>query len=194
MDDHVIIKEILNGDINQFELLIDNYRRKIFSIVHKRIPERDHELVAQDIFIKAFRSLSTFNPAKPFENWLASIAVRTCYDYWRSHYRTKQIETVTLGTKHEEWLKEVCNAHSIEQFNSEKEKREILEIFDIVMQKLSPEDRLLVDLVYFENWKLKNAAEILNWTLEKTKVRAMRARKKLRKEIEVTLNLEAKEK
>ena len=189
MDDHDIIQQILNGDINQFELLINKYRRKIFSIVCKRVPNKDQELIAQDIFIKAFRSLSTFKTTMPFENWLATIAVRTCYDYWRSQHRSRQIQTVTTGDKHEEWLKSVHNAHSLEQFNREVSKQETLEVLTSVMKKLSPEDRVLIDLIYFENWKLKEAAEILNWKLEKTKVRTMRARKKLRKEIESILNL-----
>lgn len=190
MDDHDIIQKILNGDINQFELLIEKYSTKVFSIVCKRVPQGDYELVAQDVFIKVFQSLSTFKTAKPFENWLVTIAVRTCYDYWRSHYRSRQIDTVRLEEKHEEWLKHIHSAHSIEQFNKEESKRAILEILDIVLKKLSPEDRLLVDLIYFENWKLKDAAEILNWTLGKTKIRAMRARKRLRQEIEAMLKLE----
>ena len=189
MDDRDIILKILDGEINQFELLIEKYRRKVFSIVCKRVPNRDQELVAQDIFIKAFSSLSTFKSTMPFENWLATIAVRTCYDYWRSAHRSKQIEIVTSDNKHENWLKSVHNAHSLEQFNREVSKQETLEVLTSVMKKLSPEDRLLIDLIYFENWKLKEAAEILNWKLEKTKVRAMRARKKLRKEIQSILNL-----
>ncbi len=188
MNDRDIIRQILNGEINQFELLVDKYRRKVFSVICKRVPVSDQESTAQDAFLKAFRSLSTFNTAMPFDNWLTTIAVRACYDYWRAHHRSKQVELVANKKSHEEWLQHAQDAHSLEQFESEVSKKETLEIVKMVLERLPPEDRLLIDLIYFEGWKLKEAAEILNWNLSKTKVRAMRARGKFKKEIEKILN------
>jgi DNA-directed RNA polymerase specialized sigma24 family protein len=52
------------------------------------------------------------------------------------------------------------------------------------MQTLTPEDRILIELVYWEGWKLKDAAVSFGWGVPKTKVRAMRAKQKLRKQIE----------
>ena len=183
MDDRDIIRQILDGEINQFELLVDKYRRKVFSIIYKRVPVGDHESTTQDVFLKVFRSLSTFNTSMPFENWLTTITVRTCYDYWRVHHKLKKRTVAVAEDSHEDWLKNAENAYSLEKFESEVSKKETLELVEIVIQKLSAEDRLLVDLIYFEGWKLKEAAEILNWKLDKTKVRAMRAREKMRTEI-----------
>ncbi len=184
MDDRDIIRQILDGEINQFELLVDKYRRKVFSVICKRVPVSDQELTAQDVFLKAFRSLSTFNITMPFENWLMTIAVRTCFDYWRSHHRLKQTKLVLSEDSHEEWLQNVEDAYSIEKFESEVSRKETLEILQIILKKLSPEDRLLIDMVYLEGWKFKDVAKILNWKLSKTKVRSMRAKHKMRKELE----------
>jgi RNA polymerase sigma-70 factor (ECF subfamily) len=183
MDDHNIIQEILDGEINKFELLIEKYNKSVFRVICKRVPFHDQEQTVQEVFIKAFQSLSTFNIQKPFENWLITIAVRSCYDYWREQKRKKQVAFTATEERHDQWLEQMENAHSIEKFEAEVSRKETLEMLEKVMKKLSPEDRLLVDLIYFEGWKLKEAAEILNWKLNKTKVRAMRARKKLRKEI-----------
>jgi len=184
MDDCGIIQEILNGDINQFEHLVDKYRKTVFRIICKRVPLQDQEATAQEVFIKVFRSLSTFQKDRPFENWLATIAIRCCYNYWREQQRKGESSFSSTTEQYEEWLERAENAYSVEKFESEVSKNDTLEVVKIVLQKLSPEDRLLVDLIYFEGWKLKEAAEILNWKLNKTKVRAMRARKKLKEEIE----------
>jgi RNA polymerase sigma-70 factor (ECF subfamily) len=188
MDDSEIIQQILDGDINKFELLVEKYNKSIFRIIYKRIPYQDQESTAQEIFLKAFQSLSTFDLEKPFENWLSTIAIRSCYNYWREQKRKRQISLVSIEEKHEEWLEQAENAHSIEKFEAEVSQQETLEMLKIVMEKLSPEDRLLVDLIYFEGWKLKEAAEILNWKLNKTKVRAMRARQKLKEELKKFVN------
>ena len=188
MDDQDIILHILNGEINQFELLVEKYRRKVFSIICKRIPYNDQESTAQEVFLKAFRSLSTFDIEKPFENWLSIISVRTCYDYWREHHRSKQLTFVSGEERHDEWLEKAQAAHSLEKFEAEVSSKETLEVLDIVLKRLSPEDRLLIDLVYFEGWKVKEAGKILNWKLSKTKVRLMRAKQKLKKEIEKLLD------
>jgi len=184
MDDRDIIQQILDGDINQFEQLVDKYQNRVFSIICKRVPYQDQEATAQEVFLKTFQSLSTFDLEKPFENWLLTIAVRSCYNYWRKQKRKKEISIASTEEKHEEWLEKAKNAHSVEKFEAEVSKKETLEILQIVLEKLSPEDRLLIDLIYFEGWKLKEAAKILNWKLNKTKVRAMRARKKLKEEIQ----------
>ena len=188
MDDRDIIREILDGNIDQFELLVDKYRRSVFMVLGKRIPSQDHEFVAQEVFIKVFRGLSGFDTAKPFENWLVTIAMRTCCDYWRKEKRNRQVSLSSLEEEHNEWIERVGVVKSVDEFESEVSRKETREILDLVMRQLPAEDRILVDLVYFEGWKLKDAAEVLNWQLSKTKVRAMRARNKMREYIKEILN------
>jgi RNA polymerase sigma-70 factor (ECF subfamily) len=60
-------------------------------------------------------------------------------------------------------------------------RKELKEILDWTLKKLSAEDRTLVEIIYFEGSSLKEAAKVLDWGLSKTKVRAMRARHKMRK-------------
>ena len=178
-EDREIIQQVLDGEINKFEMLIEKYRQKIFAIVGKRIPYQYHNEVAQDVFLNSFRSLSNFDLNKPFENWLARIAMRTCCDYWRAHAKDKNKASVT-EEKYDAWFENVQNAKSLEDFEIKVNRKETLELLEIVLQKLKPEERLLVDMIYFEGNTLKEASEVLNWKLSKVKVRAMRARKKMR--------------
>jgi RNA polymerase sigma-70 factor, ECF subfamily len=179
IDDRDIIQQVLDGEIDKFEMLIEKYRQKVFSIVGKRVPYQDHNEVAQDVFLNSFRSLSKFSLDRPFENWLSRIALRTCCDYWRAHAKDKQIASVTQE-KYDIWFENAGNAKSLEEFEANANREETLELLEIVLQKLSHEDRVLVEMIYFEGETLKEAAEVLNWTLSKVKVRAMRARNKMR--------------
>lgn len=183
-EDRDIIRQVLDGDINKFELIIERYKKKIFSIVGKRIPKQDWNIVAQDVFINSFRSITKFDLDKPFENWISTIAMRKCCDYWRKHWSEKQVELNIDSSEHEEWLDAVKSAKSIEEFEKQVTKRETLEVLSAVLDKLGPEDRTIVDLIYIEGWKLKEVAEVLEWHINKLKARSMRAREKMRKIIE----------
>ena len=84
IDDNEMINRILKGEVNVYELLMNKYESTILSILKKRLPFEQIEEVAQIVFIKAYQSLSTYKGESSFKNWLSSIAVRSCYDYWRT--------------------------------------------------------------------------------------------------------------
>ena len=182
-EDREIIQQVLDGEINKFEMLIEKYRHKIFGIVGKRIPYEDHNEVAQDVFLNSFRSLSKFSLDRPFENWLSTIAIRTCCDYWRKHSKDKQI-TDGPEDKHDEWFELAGSAKSLDDFEASVRQEETFEILALVLQKLNPEDRVLVEMIYFEGLSMQETADVLEWKLSKVKVRAMRARNKMREYIE----------
>lgn len=183
MEDRDIIQDILDGEIDKFELLVEKYRKSVFLVVGKRIPAQDHEIVAQDVFIKAFKGLPGFDLKRPFENWLVTIAMRTCFDYWRKASKGFNNATPSIEEEHDDWIERAGKAKSIETFEKEVSRKETLEVLDLVMQNLSAEDRMLLELVYFEGWKLKDVATLLGWKLSKAKVRAMRSRNLLREQI-----------
>jgi len=174
---------VLEGDIDHFERLVEKYQSKVFGMVARRIPEGDREIVAQDAFLSCFRSLDKFNTARPFENWLATITTRKCHDYWRQKGRIGAIEA-QMGEKKERWFEAASNAVSLEEFESEVRREDSLALLNEVLEKLSPDDRLLVDMIYLEGMKLKDVAEALGLTLSNIKVKVMRARGKMRKAIE----------
>ena len=73
--DEDIVESVLYGDIESYEELLDRYQNKIFSIGMRFFKNRDdaHDF-AQDVFIKAFESLSTYRGGAPFRFWLTKIA------------------------------------------------------------------------------------------------------------------------
>ena len=182
-----IIRRILSGQINEYEVLVERYSSQVFAIVYKRVPKTDVEEVAQEIFVDVYRSLPTFKARKPFSHWLSRIAVRKCCDYWRRMERKKETPASTFSEQHDNWLDHAASAASQADFNHLASQREARELLDLAVQGLKPEDRMAIDLIYIQGWSLKETAKTLDWSLSKTKVRAMRARHKLRHIIKTML-------
>ena len=176
-----VINSVLNNNVDDFVVLVNKYRSKVFSLTAKRIPVNDVEDVAQEAFIRAFKNLNTFSQKKPFENWLSIITLRTCCDYWRKNSRRKEFTAPADDSAHLKWLEIVATEMSSEQYARKTNNKDIKELLNWTLEKLSIDDRTLIEMIYFEGHTIKEAAEVLEWGSSKTKVRAMRARSKMRK-------------
>jgi RNA polymerase sigma-70 factor (ECF subfamily) len=162
--------------------LITRYRTQVLAIVTGRVPAHEIDPVAQDVFIKAYRSLPTYDLTRPFSRWLSRVAVTVCCDYWRRQPK-REIPASSFSTDHEEWINDIIDTHSRAAFEREAAKKDAEELVDWVLSQLDPEDRMTVDLIYLQGWALRDVAHAMDWSLAKTKVRAMRARRKMRKRL-----------
>lgn len=179
--DDEIVHRVLGGDVNAFELLLVKYREQVLKIVRKHIPYGQMEETAQDVFVRAYQSLPTFKAKSGFKHWLSVIAVRTCYDFWRKQYRSREVPMSTLTEKHQEWLENVISDQSSQLFNEQSFKNEAREVLVWALDRLSAKDRMVLELVYLEGLSGKEAAELLGWSVSNVKIRSHRSRKKLRK-------------
>ena len=179
--DHKIIGSVLNGNVDDFIVLVNKYQTRVFSLIAKRVPVNDVEDVAQEAFMRSFKNLKTFSQKKPFENWLSIITLRTCCDYWRKNGRRKEFTAPASDSEHLKWLELVATSMASEQHKNSLANKDMKELLNWTLKKLSIEDRTLIEMIYFEGHSMKEAAEVLSWGSSKTKVRAMRARSKMRK-------------
>jgi RNA polymerase sigma-70 factor, ECF subfamily len=181
IDDNEIINRVLDGDVDAYEWLLDKYEAMVLNILKKRLPFEHVEETAQIVLIKAYQSLPTFKRKSEFRNWLSSIAVKTCYDFWRKYYKNKEQPISFLSEKHEEWLEQALSNQSEEALREKGKETEAKELLDWALGKLSPENRMVLELVYLEGMTNKEASDLLGWTVANVKVRSFRARKKLEK-------------
>jgi RNA polymerase sigma-70 factor, ECF subfamily len=187
LSDSEIVKQVLEGNVNSFESLMSRHNDLVLRIVKKHVPYSEAEEMAQEAFIRAYQSLSGFKGTGDFRQWLSSITVRTCYDYWRKAYRNKEVSMSSLTEKHQKWLEEVISDQSEIPFQEEEVQKEAVELLDWAMNELTAEDRMVVELTYLEGLSGKEAAELLGWSVANVKVRAFRARNKLRKLLKETI-------
>jgi RNA polymerase sigma-70 factor (ECF subfamily) len=179
-----IIGEVLDGDTNRFEVLIDRHREHVFRIVGRRVPREDVEEIAHDVFVRAWTSLPSFRGESPFPYWLSKIAVRACHDYWRARYRSKEAPMSSLGKDHADWLESTMAGESGASFDSSESRIIARDLMMRALAQLSPADRAVVELVHLEERPVKEAADMLGWSTANVKVRAHRSRKKLKKILE----------
>jgi RNA polymerase sigma-70 factor (ECF subfamily) len=181
VDDHDIVRRVIAGDINAFGFLVQKYQGHILSVVGNHIPYSQAEEVAHDVFVKAYQSLLTFKFKGGFKQWLSIIAVRTCYDFWRKEYRSRETPMSSCSEEEQDFVKRALAKQSIQATSQENSQKEARELLDRAMDKLSPEDRMVLELVYFEGLSAKEAAGLLGWSVANVKIRLFRSRKKLRK-------------
>jgi RNA polymerase sigma-70 factor (ECF subfamily) len=80
-----LIRRCLRGDQNAWELIVRQHWRKVFNVAYKFVGKHDEaEDLTQDIFLKIFKSLDTFDRRANFQTWLISVSRNLCIDHYRS--------------------------------------------------------------------------------------------------------------
>jgi len=179
-EDSYIIERVLRGDVDRFAELMTRYQHQVVRIVNRHVPSDRVEEVTHDVFVRAYTGLAGYSAAVPFEHWLSGIAVRTCYDFWRAAKRDAT-PVSALADQHDAWIERVLSADSDAQFQKETARQEAREVLRWALDRVSPENRLVLTLVYLEGYSVQEAARLLGWSVVNVKVRAYRARQALRR-------------
>ena len=97
----LLIERCLDGDQDAWEAIVRQNWRKVFNVAYKFVGRHEEaEDLAQDIFLKIFRSLRTFDRRANFQTWLISVSRNLCIDYYRSV--RKERETIDRQVTAEE--------------------------------------------------------------------------------------------
>lgn len=92
-EDGYIVDKCLNGDSSAFGFLVDKYKASVYAFAYSRLGNfHDAEDVSQEVFIKAYRSLSKLRRYDSFLAWLYSIASNLCKDWIRNQSRRPDAE------------------------------------------------------------------------------------------------------
>jgi RNA polymerase sigma-70 factor, ECF subfamily len=180
--DEELIKAVLAGDNSSFEVLIVRYQPRVFGTARKYARrESDVEDIVQEVFIKAFTKLSTFRGDSPFEHWLMRLAVRTCYDFLREHQRNREHPLSEITDEESAWLERFATGDLQDDTHSASAARALIHK---LLEQLSPQSRLIIQLLEIEEKSLKEIAQLTGWSIPMIKVRAFRARAAMRKTLE----------
>lgn len=179
--DAELIAAVLKGDTASFEPLVVKYQPRVFATA-RRYARRDSEVedIVQEVFIKAFQKLSSYRAEAPFEHWLMRLAVRTCYDFLRSHQRNREITVTDFTQDEEHWLENFATAPD----EVDEEASAARDLIHKVLDQLPPEARMVIQLLEIEDRSVKEISELTGWSQTLVKVRAFRARAKMKKLVE----------
>ena len=173
-----LIAAVLKGDAASFEPLIEKYSPRVFATA-RRYARRESEVedIVQEVWLKAFQKLNSFRGDAPFEHWLMRLAVRTCYDFLRSHQRNREATFSELSEPEEDWLEHFVSRPESASENAEAARQ----LVERLLEQLSPPARLVITLLEIEDRSVKEIAELTGWSVPLVKVRAFRARAEMRK-------------
>ncbi|WP_051260959.1 RNA polymerase sigma factor [Desulfovibrio inopinatus] len=178
--DRQAVAAVLAGNVHRFEELVRRHSGLVDSIVSRKVPTDKVPDVAQDAFIRAFNALGGFQESGCFPAWLRTIAVRTCLDFWRKEYARHETPFATLDTGRGDWLDCLMHEESLNNHDRQEAIDDSRELLQYGLSRLSAEDRMVVTLVHLEEYSVSEAAKMLDMSSVAVKVRAHRARKKLR--------------
>ena len=171
-NDQVYIDSILNGDANAFTVLVDRYKDLVFTLALRMMKHREEaEEVAQDTFIKVYKSLNKFKGDSKFSTWIYRVALNTCLDRLKKNKRQQYTVEINEYTEHQ--IKTLDNAlDKIEAKEREQAMQDCLAL-------LPSEDSFLLTLYYFEELSLEEIGKIVDLKPNNVKVKLFRSRKKL---------------
>ena len=173
-----LIAAVLKGDSASFEPLVQKYSPRVFATA-RRYARRDSEVedIAQEVWLKAFDKLKSFRSEAPFEHWLMRMTVRVCYDFLRGHQRNREASFSEISEPEEDWLDRFVADPSSAAEDADAAKL----LIDRMLDKLSPQARLVITMLEIEDRSVKEIAKITGWSVALVKVRAFRARGEMRK-------------
>ena len=176
--DKELIAEVLEGTPESFEPLVVKYQPRVFAIA-RRYARREDEVedIVQTVFMKAYSKLSSYRGDAPFEHWLMRTATFTCYDFLRKHQRNREWNATDLSTEENEWLENVGEDTTEKEANQSAAKA----LVDRLLESLKPDDRMIITMLDLEQKSVKEIAKLTDFTESNVKVRAHRARDKMKK-------------
>jgi RNA polymerase sigma-70 factor, ECF subfamily len=177
-----LVARAVGGEEAAFEGLFNRHRRRVALIASRFFRQREQiEEVVQESFTKAFFALPEFTSRREasFASWIARIAFNSCYDELRRLKRRPESALSEVTEEEAVWLRERLRSDVAGRgVESEAVSRDLAAK---LLARLGPEDRLVLVMLDAEGLSVAEIAELLDWSVSKVKVRAHRARARLRR-------------
>jgi RNA polymerase sigma-70 factor (ECF subfamily) len=171
------IESAQRGDREAFSRLVRRHERRVFSQIFNlvRRPEEVEDL-AQEVFIKAYRAIRSYNFKASFSAWISRIAVNHCYDYLR---RERASKVSYYSDFSEEAQRAIESRAGIGGQESLEDQTAARELASMLLERAPAEDRVVLTLKEIEGQSIEEIAAILNLNPSTVKVRLHRARKRM---------------
>ncbi len=183
-DDVQLIHRILSGDDEAFNILVRKYEKSIHACVWQKIGDFHHaEEITQDIFLQAYKKLSTLKDPNQFSGWLYAVANRLCIDWMRKQKPAMQSLEDTP-------VRAIDNL-TYERYVSEQQEVEATErryeIAEKLLAKLPESERTVMMLYYLSEMRAKEVGKSLGVSVNTIRSRLHRARKRLHADQELLI-------
>ncbi|MDH7599797.1 MAG: RNA polymerase sigma factor [Sedimentisphaerales bacterium] len=163
------VKASLAGDGAAYRRIVERYQGHVSRILwyFTRDPDTHAELI-QEAFVQAYLSLPGFKAKAGLGHWLATVATRVGYRYWRQTARQKARDAAQTGLSQQV-------SGPLEELTA----AEAAELVHRLLARLPPRDRLVLTLRYLEGCSVEETSRRTGWTTTMVKVQTLRARRRL---------------
>jgi len=182
-----LIKQVLAGDQGSYAELVRRHQRFVFTLALRFTKNReDAEEVAQDCFVKAYRSLNSFQQTAKFSTWLYTIVYTTSMTFLRK----KKLDTDSIDSEGSQIQLE----NHVSDFRSDQvEQKSKYAYLTMAINQLLPDDAAIITLFYKGEQSLEEVAKAMGMESNTVKVKLHRARHRLKEKLEALLHHEVKE-
>ncbi len=175
------------GDEAAFEEIMRRYGPRVFRIASRFFRRREMvEEAAQEVFLKIYTEIASYEGRGSFEGWLARIATNTCINLLRAAGRRPESSVEDLTEDEIEWL-ERKTARSNPQPSSVESRLVAADLAEKLLETLPVDDRVALQLIDGNGLSVKEVSDMTGWSESKVKVKAMRARRRMRQALEKLL-------
>jgi RNA polymerase sigma factor (sigma-70 family) len=187
LTDIELIDQSLAGNQAAYAMLIKRHQRFVFTLALRFAKGReDAEEIAQDCFVKAYRSLASFNRQSKFSTWLYTIVYTTAMTFLRK----KRVDTTSIDDEGT-YIQLENQSSGLENNLAEQKSRSFY--LNQAIEQLLPDDAMIITLFYKGEQSLEEIGEAMGMEANTVKVKLFRARQRLKDKLENTLKHEAKE-
>jgi RNA polymerase sigma-70 factor (ECF subfamily) len=181
-DARALVKAALAHDDDAARELVRRLYPLVAKIVRAHRPRRtSEEDLSQMIFIKLFQKLSQFSGKVPLEHWVSRIAVNTCLNQIAAEKVRPELRHADLSEEEQAVVQNL--AASSEELGPDRRfaSRQLVEH---LLDLLKPAERLVIDLLYLQQRSVEEIRQLTGWGASLIKVRAFRARRKMKDQLD----------
>lgn len=184
VEDNMLVQQVLKGDRHAFQQLVERYQNYVFTITSRVLRSREEaEEAAQDVFLKVYKQLGSFEQKSKFSTWLYTIAYRTAIDF----ARRKNPQAFSIEDD-ESFLQieDEERPGPVEEMQQQDIQDQLAE----AIRQLKPVDASIITLFYLKEHTVKEVSEITGLTVTNVKTKLFRLREVLREQLSRQLHSE----
>lgn len=183
-DWNAVIAQAKQGDDAAACWLVESLHGHILRIVRNHLPRHaDEQDLVQEVFMKMFSRIESFRSDRPFPNWVARIALNTCYDHLRRQKSRPELRFSDLGNEDIEFIESLIESSSAT--SSSPVNRDGQSLVNSLLATLNPREQMVLRLMDLEKKSVREISDLTGWGSSKIKVTAMRGRRKLNTQLKL---------
>lgn len=180
-DVSALVAAALRDDDEAARALVRHLYPFVVKLVRSHRPARAaEEDLCQMIFIKMFQKLPQYSGAVPLEHWLSRVAINTCLNAIAAEKARPELRRADLS---EEQEAVVDNLAATTEEAGADEKLASRDLVSHLLGTLKPAERLVIDLLHLQQKSIEEIGRLTGWSKPLVKVRAFRARQKLKQQL-----------